>query len=62
MTDYPHTFPCGCRVNHRGFLIRQCSTADEMLQAALAEKDTTLSKELVAKYDAHIEEVEHAAP
>lgn len=56
------TLPCGCRVNYRGFLIRQCHTADELLHDALAEKDKKLGKELVKKYDAHIEAVVHAAP
>ena len=51
------TLPCGCRLNHRGFLIRQCHTADELLHAALSEKGTERGKELGREYDAHIESV-----
>ena len=51
------TLPCGCRLNYRGFLIRQCHTADELLHDALAEKDKELGKKLGKKYDAHIESV-----
>jgi hypothetical protein len=61
-TPLPEVLPCGCRLNYRGFLIRQCHTADELLHDALAEKDEALSKELGKKYAAHIEAVEHAAP
>jgi hypothetical protein len=55
------TLPCGCRLNHRGFLIRQCHTADELLHAAISEKDKGLGKELGREYDAHIKAVENAA-
>lgn len=60
-TEYPTILPCGCILNRCGSLFHQCETAHTLLCASLeAQKagDISLSHELAAEYDEHIDQAE----